>query len=239
MPALELAIDTASVVIRGSFDPARFSVSELESQGLISVAEISTALQKFSTDDFVLVETQQFRFLGNREVLQFNAQQPDQFTLLRDLAVNVLRLFKDDKVSALGMNRESHFAAASQSQWHKIGDTLSPKDIWDGVMEHVGTAALIVQGARKDLYLGFRQVTVQPSAVVPQGVSVSHNDHYTLEMTDEIPASRDQIRILAKQPAANTTEKISVAIKVLNEEWEKSMVRAAAVIERVAQFGPE
>jgi hypothetical protein len=237
MPAPELAIDTASVVIRGAFDPAAFSINELENQGLTSREEISGALQKFSTSDFVLLETQQLRFLGNREVLQFNAQQPDQFSLLRDFAVNVLRLFKDDKISVLGMNREAHFVAKTQAEWHKIGDALVPKDVWDGVMHHVGMASMTVQGAREDKYLGFRQVTVQPSALVPQGVFVSHNDHYTLEMTDEPPTSRDQIQTLAKQPALSNSDKIPVAIRVLNEEWENSMARAASVIERVAQQG--
>lgn len=234
MPVPELAVDTASIVIKGNLNPSKFSVQELQNQGLVSPDDTSKAVQKFSTPDISILETKGMRLLGNRELLQLTAQQADQFKLLRDLAVNILRLFKEEPVSVMGINRDVHFSIGTANAWHKIGDTLVPKEVWTGVLDYVGMASTTVQAARPDRYRGYRQVTVQPSNAVPQGVYVSHNDHYMLELTDEAPSSREQLHTLLHEQATADVKKVGIAIKILNEEWDKSMTRASAVIERVA-----
>ena len=175
------------------------------------------------------------RLLANRDLIQLTTQQGDEFAPLRDLAVNMLRWLKDESVAALGIKRDSHFATNTISEWHAVGDSITPKNIWRGVLENVGMASVTLQAARPDLYVGYQQITVQPSSLVAQGIFVSHNDHYTLDIAEQVPSSGDQVGPISRQPLNATEEKISIAIRVLNEEWSRSMSRAESVVERVAR----
>jgi hypothetical protein len=231
----ELAVDTAAIVIRGRFDPTKLSVKELVDQELLAPHYLSQATQRLSTDDISLLETKSFRFLANRELIQLAAQEADEFSPLRDTAVNLLRLLKDEPISLLGINRDVHFAATNVNAWHAVGDTFAPKEVWDGTLELVGMASLVLQALRPDLYQGYRQITLQPSAVIPQGVYVSHNDHYTLGSNDRIPTNREQLAAVSRQSAEATPEKVAIAINILNNEWDNSMNRALSVIARVAE----
>lgn len=237
MAAPELAIDTASIVIKGSFSPSVLSPKELATQGLITNTQLSDATQKFATDEIAILETLRFRFLVNKDIMQLTAQQSDEFEPLRDLAVGILRIFTSEPVSVLGINRDTHFIAKSEDAWDALGDALTPKEIWEDLLEAPGMASLTIQGARVSNYDGYRQITVQPSNLVSQGVFVAHNDHYTLERSDNLLSSRQQLRAQAKRTIVASSDKVPVAIEILINEWEPSMDRATSAMERIAAEG--
>ena len=237
MTAPELAIDTASIVIKGTFEPNEFSPKELVAQGLIEAKNLLEANQRFSTQDISILEIPTMRFAISRDTIQMTAQLAEAFEPMRDLAVGILRLSSSTAVSVLGMNRDVHFATSSVDSWHTVGDTVVPKDLWSGVLDVVGMASVTLKAARNDTNGGYRQITVQPSALVPQGVFVSHNDHYTLEDLDKPPGTREQLDAETTRQAQASSEKVNKAIAILNGEWENSMKRSSTVIERIAQMG--
>ena len=232
----ELVINTATVVVRGSFDVKPLAPQNLADQGLIDSDQLSDATQRFNTDDISIFETKRIKFLGNRELLQFTAQEADEFEPLRDFASGALRILDSPQIGVLGINRDVHFAVGSAAKWHAVGDTLVPKAICENLLNYPGTTSLTIQGMRSGIYSGFSQITIQPSNFVPQGVFVSHNDHYTLEIEEARLASRDQFAASLRQQAKVTSDKLPLAIRILNEEWEASMARAQAVIEQVAKL---
>ena len=134
----ELAIDTASIVIKGRFDPSKLSPDELALQGLLTSSDMAQATQKFFGGNISIFETKAIRILINQDAIQLTAQQADEFAPLRDLAVNILRWLKDEPVGVLGINRDVHFATETDEQWHAVGDALVPKDIWEGVLRDPG-----------------------------------------------------------------------------------------------------
>jgi hypothetical protein len=231
----ELAVDTVSIVIKGKFDPQKLAVQELSEQGLIPRDQLTQATQRISTSDLSLLETETFRFVANRDLIQLTAKDAYEFQSSRDLAVNILQLISGDAPSVMGINRDVHFAAATVKAWHSVGDTFAPKGVWDGTLELAGMASLILHARRDDLYEGYRQVTLQPSSTVTHGIFVGHNDHYTLAMMDAILVSREQLASIARKPPEPNPEKLAVAVRILNTEWEKSMSRALEVVDRVAQ----
>jgi hypothetical protein len=236
MPMPELAVDTAAIVIKGSFEPSRLSPTELANQGLVTAGQLTDAVQKFSTDDISIFETKRIRFVANREIIELTAQQSDEFEPLRDLAVGILRLFISESVSVLGINRNVHFAAKDEEAWDAVGDALTPKGIWSAILDAPGMLSLTLQAARPGKFEGYRQITIQPSNSIRNGVFVSHNDHYTLDLLEKPGAlTRDQLRVLAQRPAKPNPNKVLTAIEVLEGEWESSMNRADAVVQRVAQ----
>jgi hypothetical protein len=167
--------------------------------------------------------------------LQFTAQQADEFEPLRDLVVGVLRLIPEPQLGVLGINHDVHFGVASPAAWHATGDALVPKEIWEDLVEFPGTASVIIQGQRPGKYAGFVQITVQPSSQMPQGVFVQYNDHYTMEILDKIPDNRSQFMATLRNSLNVSSEKFPIAIKILNEEWNSSMTRSLAAIDRVAR----
>jgi len=235
MATPELVINTASIVLRGVFEVSVLSPQNLADQGLIDANELADATQKFSANNISVLETKRIKFIGNQQLLQFTAQEADDFEPLRDLASGALRLLDSSQLSVLGINHDIHFATANPAAWHAVGDALAPKGIWDDILKLAGTASITIQGERAGKYAGYTQVTVQPSNLVKQGVFVSHNDHYTLEINDNPVSTRDQFEAVLRQAPTVSSEKVSIAINILNEEWEPSMTRSLAAIERVAK----
>lgn len=231
----ELAINTVSVVIKGLFDVTVLSPKNLAEQGLIDSGQLADAEQKFSNNEISVFETKRIKFVGNRQLLQFTAQQADEFEPLRDLAVGALRLLPEPQIGVLGINHDVHFAVATSNAWHAAGDALVPKPIWEGLVKFPGTASVIIQGQRPGSYAGFVQITVQPSIQVPQGVFMQYNDHYTAEVLDKVPGNRNQFMASLRSPLEVSSEKVPTAIKILNEEWNSSMTRSLVAIEQVAK----
>jgi len=109
MSAPELAIDTASIVIKGVFEPDKLPPQELVAQGLIESKQLTEANQRFSNNDISILETTTVRLVIDRDTIQTTAQLAEAFEPMRDLAVVILRLFNSAKISVMGMNREVHF----------------------------------------------------------------------------------------------------------------------------------
>jgi hypothetical protein len=122
----------------------------------------------------------------------------------------------------------------SETAWHAVGDALAPKQIWADTMNIPGMASLTLLGSREGTYEGYQQVTVQPSALVQQGIYISHNDHFTLTVLNKPVSTQEQLNAIFRRPAESTREKIPTAIEALSNEWNNSMIRASAVIERIA-----
>jgi|GEM_PF-758470 len=234
----ELAVDTATIVIKGSFDPNLLSPAELVNQGLVASSQLSDAVQKFSAPDISILETERIRLVANREVIEITAQQSDEFEPMRDLAVGILRTLTSASIGMLGINRNVHFAAKNEQAWDAVGDALVPKEIWSGILDAPGMSSLALQAARPGKYEGYRNVTIQPSNAITNGVFVSHNDHYTLHLADKPDLStREQLRMVKKRSVQDSQSKVKTAIEVLESEWNDSMNRADAVIGRVALEG--
>jgi hypothetical protein len=77
-----------------------------------------------------------------------------------------------------------HFALPSEGAWHKVGDTLVPKDIWNQVLHgHVGLRSLWIQseipGFPDEKQESARLlVRVEPSPRVKFGLYIQTNEHF-------------------------------------------------------------
>ena len=95
--------------------------------------------------------------------------QPAQ---IRDLALGILRSLPHTPVQRIGINHLAHFPVESEGVWHRLGHALTPKELWEEVLEKPGMLSLTIQGQRTDDYSGSVNVTVQPSSVVRPGNSL-------------------------------------------------------------------
>lgn len=216
----------SSVVAVGAFNPAIFSPDWLERNQLIGQEDADNAKKAPSliiSQQITVFETEWFAFqvLDN----QFSLTSKGALTpAFKDLAVGILSLVPHTPITAIGLNFLAHFRLGTEAEYHKIGDVLAPKPIWNSLYPDKNAAGLANLTIRiQDAERGQtprsdneKRISVQPSGKVKFGVFLSLNDHR------EIIESKDAGMTTAEQAAA-----------LIDSEWQNSWDDAVRVFDSV------
>lgn len=231
MAKRSIAIDAVSVVVMGAFNPLVFSPQWLFDTGLIGSQELDAQVTEIITPQFAAFTAGWATVRVTPDTLQLVTQDVTEFERLRDLASGILQRLAHTPISAMGINREFHFEVASPEGYHAIGDTLAPKDPWQGALSEPGMQDVTLQGRREDDQTGMIQVQVQPSVRVPHAVYLAVNDHYVLIKAEPgaSPGPREGWTNPVVPPE-RSARKIDVAIEILGAKWSSSMERAEALL---------
>lgn len=221
-------IFASAVVAVGDFNPAIFSPDWLERNGLIGKDDADNAREKNSNKSLLIshqvaaFETEWFalQVLEN----QFSLTSKDALSpALRDLATGIFQMVPHTPIIAVGLNFMGHFKLPNEDTYHKVGDVLAPKDIWQSLYPDLshGLADLTVRIqyagrgepiTKKDE----RRITVQPSNKLKFGVYLAYNDHHdvTVANTNEL----------------SSAERVAI---VIDTEWENSWKDAVRVFDGI------
>lgn len=172
--------DSVSVVVKGSFNPPLFSPAWLLSRGVIGTVEYDDSKVEIISPD-VASFTCGWLMLAVTRDIQLVTNEIDEFERLRDAMVAILRSMPHCPVGALGVNRDAHMEVGGEENWHRIGDLLAPKAVWEGALRLPGMKSLTLWGVRPDNEAGRQHVTIEPSNRLQYGIYASHNDHYDLQ----------------------------------------------------------
>jgi hypothetical protein len=146
------------------------------------------------------------------ERFQVESVDPTAMALVRDLVLGIFRVLDQHPLSRMGINRNQHFRMESPEAWHKVGNTLAPKEIWNELkIESPGTLSVYIQGKRIGSPAKSFNTKVEPSTQIQFGVYFMTNEHFELEES---------------QPA-------STLLTYLVSEWESSHGFAREVSEGV------
>jgi hypothetical protein len=106
--------------------------------------------------------------------------------------VGIFQLVPHTPVVAVGLNFLGHFKLNGEDDYHRVGDVLAPKRIWNSLYPErmVGLAELTVliqQGVRgkPPETNDARRITVQPSTKIKYGIHLSYNDHHDVRTADD------------------------------------------------------
>lgn len=213
----------SSIVALGAFNPAIFSADWLEQNKLIGAADAEDIRKKPSyivSQKVSSIESKWFvlQVLENQFSLSSNgALSP----ALKDLAVSILTLTPHTPIKAVGLNFYGHYKMANAADFHKVGDVLAPKKIWDdlfpGERFSKGLADLTIRvweaPERQDPETGRQQnISLQPSNLIKQAIFISFNDHF-------------DIRIEKDEETTTATKTVSV----IDNEWELTWEKATTV----------
>jgi len=237
MPNVPLAQDGVSVVVSGIFNPAIFSPDWLLREDLIDSAVYTSMTETVITPDFTSLRLGDILLQVTREALQVATSHSSEFERSRDLVVGILRLLSHTPIAALGINRQFHIKADSDTIWHAIGDAILPKSAWESVLSLPGMRSAALWGARPDNHAGRVQVQIEPSVAIQYGIFVSQNDHY--DLFDHIEPVTSRVQFPSQSDVASqkpTADKGVVAIELLNSNWAESMHRADEVVGLVWRF---
>jgi len=214
MPGGEVKFESASIVLRGHFNPAIFQPSWFAAQGMLSREAVDAA-------EIQIISPQVTAFSVNEIDLQvtddrFSIGTPDASAheVMRDLVLGAFTVLRHTPLTMMGLNVTAHLQCTSEEAWHKLGHAVSPKGFWGNLLVSPGTRSLVVQGERPDKRAGYVQVRVEPSLRVQPGVFVDVNDHFESGATE---------------PGAGWP----VFSEIIRAEWSTSRDRATALIEHI------
>lgn len=210
-----------SIVLIGSFNPGIFHPEWFRRQEILMPQETTTDVKIV----MVSPELTQVHFgslvlklevLPERFLLE--TQTASQGEKLQDILVNVLTTLPHTPVTACGLNNSIRFDLNDESYWHKIGDTLAPKEtIWNHVLERPGMQSLVIKGHRGGEFPGEVNVTVAPSnrRDMPHGLLISSNFHY--------PVPRNE----------SGTARSECVVPFVETEWKTALAQARRVADRI------
>ncbi len=206
----EIQTQEASIVLVGSFNPLIFHpewflrneiVSEVDMEG-VQTEIVHPEIARFSFS-WLSVEIVNNRFIAR-------ANDPSQFSILRDFVISTFAILEHTPVKQLGMNLAIKYAVGNEDDWHKIGDTLAPKLIWEkSLPSRVGLRSLRVHSPRTDDLDGDIKVTIESRENF--GVNVDINSH--VEIAPDIIMSE----ILSEYWDDSIHQAITIANTTINE----------------------
>lgn len=219
------------LVVRGYFNPAILSPDWLLRVALISGEQHDDSEIQIISEEITIFRCGWATIQVGRDHLQVGASDPEEFDRLRDLVVGILQTLRHTPLAAIGINRHAHLRAPNLQAWHAVGDLLSPKDLWDGVLVLPGMQSIAYQGVRPDSFAGQVQVQIEPSNRVVNAIYVAHNDHFALQHVDRQPQSR--LEFGGEPPAVEpSSENFALVDEILGKSWAEAMRRADLAVSR-------
>ncbi|MBN1875907.1 MAG: hypothetical protein JXA33_16915 [Anaerolineae bacterium] len=215
----QLEVQGTSIVLRGQFNPAMFHPAWFAAQNLIRQQEAEAADVKIIHTDLALFDVEWLQVSIIKDRFMVATIQQAYYEALRDLVVGAFTLFNHTPLRVIGINREFHYALASEKAWHAVGDRLAPKQYWNDFLNKPGMKSLTIQDVRPDALPGYVNIKVEPSPRIRFGIYVDINDHYVLSASPE---------------GAQTTDE---AIEILTQHWVASMERSQDMTQRIANLG--
>lgn len=219
---------SSSIVVVGNFNPAIFTPDWLEQNNLIGKGDAITAREGSEGRNLII----------SRQVATFESEWfalevvEGRFSLtskgglspaIKDLAAGIFQLVPHTPVIAVGLNFIAHYKLSSEDDYHKMGDILAPKSVWnsafpDGAPGLADLSIRIQDGNRGEKLKSAdeKRITVKPSNIVKYGVHLSYNDHRDVRS--------DGIR--AMKPAERVAN-------IIDSDWESSWADAIKVFDNV------
>ncbi|HWX75869.1 MAG TPA: hypothetical protein VNY32_00245 [Candidatus Acidoferrales bacterium] len=153
MPRSTPDVAGTSIALIGAFDPARAQPSVLLQEGLIRESDFLDLTVQIALPDIMqlhmawaLLTVEKNRIIAATPVTN-PAAEP-----VRDLALDLVSEMKESRVRAIGINSDHHFQALSLDTFHKVGNTLAPKDLWNKLLKVPGMQSLFIIAQRTVYY---------------------------------------------------------------------------------------
>jgi hypothetical protein len=178
MAVVNCELEGTSVVLVGSFNPSIFQPKWLSSKGIIQEAEGEDANIQIISPEISSFTAKWLEVQVTRNRFSASTTDAAHFEVLRDCVVSVFTLLEHTPVTQMGLNSDMHYRMSSIEEWHAVGHTLAPKELWNQLLESPGLETLVISGKRKGSAAKMVRVTVQSSTRVQPGIYIGTNEHF-------------------------------------------------------------
>lgn len=195
-------IESASIVLIGSFNPAILHPEWLAHQSLIRPEEAEQAEVEVVSRQLTVIRLSWFELQVLEERFSATATDPAHFQTLQECVLGIFSLLEFTPISAMGLNRQMHFRMRRPENWTSLENTLAPKKPWAGILPGRRDGAptlqtLSLNGNRDGSNAQSLIVKIEPSSRVQSGVYMTTNEHFEF-------------------PGANSTSK---PMNMLSQHW--------------------
>lgn len=180
MPDRIPEISGAAIVVVGSFNPAIFQPEWFARQNLIPVPEADQAELKMVHPQLSHFETERFFIQVTTERFVAMTRATTDTSVLGDLVRGTFFILEHTPITAVGLDFQMHFSVGSEEAWHRVGDSLAPKEVWTEVLRgRPGMKVLQIEATDDN---GHKMtIKVEPSIKITHGVYFETNEHYAVE----------------------------------------------------------
>lgn len=210
-----IKVESAAIVLLGSFNPKIFHPSWLASENMVTKQEAESAEVSVVHPEVTAFTMNKIQYEVTRDRFVIQSTYSPSFNVMKDLVLGMFGLLHYTPVHALGLNREFHFLLQSEDAWHSLGHKVAPKDIWVGILEKPGTRKLIVEGIRSDGREGCVRIEFAPSARIHPGLFFSVNDHFQLASKDAASGCQEMLDLVRHEWDASLERSKAAAFKFL------------------------
>ena len=215
----------AVIIALGSFNPRIFTPDWLALNNLVGPEDAESARTSANlvvSQPFTHVETSWFDLQVGEDRLILSSK--DAVTpALKDLATGMFSILVHTPVTALGLNFTAHYRMDSDADYHKVGDVLAPKAIWEKLYPGKDRSAglhnlqmVIFPFGRGDAPTtpDKKQISVQPSTRIKHGVYFAFNDHHEVKVVSEKKLTQAEI-----------------AVTIIDTSWQSAMEESNRVFD--------
>lgn len=195
---LPTQVSLASLVALGHFNPLIFVSLWLKEKEVVVGNDFDSLKTLMVHPDIVSYELPWGNFQVDRTNFSITTNR-EPIIRVQDFFVRCFQFLTETPIRAIGINREVHFATASEAARDRIGDTIAPKEFWADFVSRGGEktgglrSLIMEQSIHKDGRLGRLDgayghvwVRVEPSQLsdVRFGIFTQVNDHFDLSSSD-------------------------------------------------------
>lgn len=231
----ETEVFTSSIVVVGDFNPAIISPGWLARNGLIGEDDAKAAREDQNYGKTLLVSHQVTNFETSWFTLQvlenqFSLTNKEALsTAFKDLAVGIFQLLSHTPANAVGLNFMAHFKLGDKDEYHRVGDKLAPKSIWENAFSEefaIGTEHLTMvfqAGGRDDSRKtkDSKRISLQASNRIKYGIKLSLNDHHDVSSCSVHPTQAEKVA------------------EIIDTEWQETWNQAKKAFDHVLSRATE
>ena len=186
-----LQVQTLSLVLIGSFNPIIIQPFWLLSKGLIREDEANTAKVPIIHDEISKIEIDWLSIEVTRNRFELKSSKTPYFDPLKDIATGIIRILKETPIYSIGINHVYDISLASQEEYYKFGNKLTPLSFWESEFNDPRLLQLeIYEKERKDKLKGSRRIKIVPSdQSISFGVAFNINDHFDFNSDNKVNIS--------------------------------------------------
>ena len=176
-------IESASIVLVGSFNPAILHPEWLAHQSLIRPEEAEQAKVEVVSRRLTVIRLSWFELQVLEDRFSATATDPAHFQTLQECVLGIFSLLEFTPINAMGLNRQMHFRMRKPESWASLENALAPKKPWAGILSGRRDGAptlqtLSLNGNRDGSSAQSLIVKVEPSFQVQSGVYMTTNEHF-------------------------------------------------------------
>jgi len=214
------AAEALEIVVLGSFNPAIFHPEWFLRQKLISEDEANSSETSVNVvgKEVAEIHLSGMKMFCMNDRFSIGTVNISKAARMQDFLLQTFTTLSHVPVTACGINPQAHYRVKDEKFWHKIGNTLAPKDlVWNELVELPGMQSLIIKAQRKGEFAGETLLWVEPSQDkrFHPGIFVRANYSYSLP--------KESLH-------AESTE---ILMKFLKTEWDTACSMARNVAEKI------